>query len=331
MKKMFKFFTPLILLILVLVPTRSAQAQGPDPDGGGQVIFGSNYTVKSGDTFEGDLVVFGGNVTIEENASLNGDLVVFGGTVKSDGETSGSIVVVGGQVSLGKSALVNKDVVMIGSQLEKAEGAEVKGNIVNNVAPNISVPNGKIPPTEPAVPTVPAIARPNINVNFNPFKVFFWVIGVPAFAMLLALFWQPQIERTGKVIISQPLVIGAIGLLSAIVATILVFTILPPIIFALAWFFGIVAMGFEVGERFTKAINQTWSPVLTVGFGTFLLMVAGSVISGIPCLGGLLLFLLGLIGVGATVITLFGTRPVQVPGLAVYTPPSNTGHDAPVG
>ncbi len=331
MKKTFKFFTLFILFALLFVPTHSAQAQGPNPDGGGQVIFGSNYTVKSGDTFEGDLVVFGGNVTIEEDASLNGDLVVIGGTVRSNGKTSGSIVVVGGQVSLEKSALVAKDVVMIGSQLEKAEGAEVKGNIVNNVAPNISVPTARIPPTEPVAPTVPDVPIPNVHIDFNPFKIFVWIVGVPAFAMLLALFWQPQIERTGKAIVSQPLIVGAIGLLSVVVAAVLFLTILPPVLVVLAWFFGVVAMGSEVGERFTKAINQVWSPVLTIGFGTFLLVVAGGVIGWIPCLGWLIVFLFGLVGVGAAVITLFGTRPVQVPGLTVYTPPTNSGPGTPVG
>jgi hypothetical protein len=83
-----------------------------------------------------------------------------------------------------------------------------------------------------------------------------------------------------------------------------------------------VALGQEVGERFTKAINQEWSPVLTIGFGTFLLVLAGGVIGLIPCLGGIALFLLGVIGIGASVMTLFGTRPLQIPSLTVYTPPT---------
>ena len=65
---------------------------------------------------------------------------------------------------------------------------------------------------------------------------------------------------------------GAIGLLSVVVAAILFLTILPPILVVFAWFFGVVALGQEVGERFTKAIDQDWSPVLTIGFGTFLLV-----------------------------------------------------------
>jgi hypothetical protein len=329
MKKTLKILTPLLLLLLLLVPTRSAQAQGPNPDGGGQVAFGRDVVVKSGETLEGDLVVIGGNVIVEENAQVNGDLVVVGGTLKSNGETQGDVVVVGGQIKLEKAALVTGDLVMIGSQLDQAEGAKVRGHVVNNIAPNISVPAGRIPPTEPATPSVPYVPFPAVNLDFNPFRSLLWLVGIPGFAMLLALFWQPQIERTGKAIVAQPLMTGAIGLLAVVVATILIITIFPPVIIALAWVFGIVAMGSEVGERFTKAINQTWSPVLSIGFGTFLLILAGVVLNGIPCLGTLLLFLLGLVGVGATVITLFGTRPMQVPALASYTPPR--GPDVPVG
>lgn len=329
MKRTFKLFVPLILLILLLVPTQSAHAQDPDPDGEGKVIFGSNFTLESDETFDGDLVVFGGNVIIEEDATLNGNLVVTGGTIQSDGEIQGDVVITGGQVTLGESAVVTGDVVTIGSQLNQDEGAEIEGEVVNNVAPNITIPNGRIPPSASDVPSVPDVIVPNVRIDFNPFKILLWMIGVPAFAMLLALFWQPQIDRTGKAIISQPLMTGAIGLVSVVAATVLIFTILPPFLIALAWFFGIVAMGSEVGERFAKAINQVWSPVLMVGFGTFLLVLAGGVMSAIPCLGDFILILIGLVGVGASVITLFGTRPIQVPALTVYNPPSDSGQVPP--
>src|SRR6266498_713192 len=185
MKKTFKLFTLFILVALLLVPTTSAYAQGPNPDGGGRVIFGSDYTVESGDTFDGDLVVFGGNVTIEEDANLNGNLVVIGGTVKSNGETKGDVVVVGGQVSLEKAAVVTGDLVTIGGQLDRAEGAKIEGQVVNNAAPNITLPNGRIPPT------VPDVTRPNIQVNFHPFAevfwIFFWAVIISVFAILFTL------------------------------------------------------------------------------------------------------------------------------------------------
>jgi Polymer-forming cytoskeletal len=333
MKMTFKIFSLLLLLSLLLVPTNPAYAQGPNPGGGGQVIFGRNYTLESGDTFDGDLVVFGGNVVIEEDANLKGNLVVIGGTITSNGETNGDVVVVGGQISLEEAARVSGDVVTIGSQLQQAEGAKIEGDIVNNVAPDITLPTGRIPPTAPASPNVPNVVRPNIDIHFNPFAevfwIFFWAVIVAAFSMLLSLFWQPQIERAGNAIITQPLMTGAIGLLSFFIAAILFLTVIPPILAAFAWLFGVVAMGSQVGERFSKAINQVWSPVLTIGFGTFLLMLVGGAIGLIPCLGGLILFLLGMVGIGASVITWFGVRLPQAPAVTVYTPPTDSSQTPP--
>ena len=324
MKSTFRFLTLFVLLALLLIPAASASAQGPGP-GSGRVVFGSNVTVESGDTFDGDLVVFGGNVTIEEDAALRGDLVVFGGRVQSNGEIEGDIVMVGGLVKLEDSALVTGDVVTIGGQLERAEGATVEGDVVNNVAPNIDIPNGRVPPLVPDVPVAPDIPSPSFNVNYNPFGeifwVLFWAVIVSAFAMLLALFWQPQIERAGALIVSQPLMTGAVGLLALFLGVILFLTVLPPLLVAFAWLFGIVAIGAEVGERFTKAINQTWSTVLTIGFGTFLLMLVGGAIGLIPCLGGLMQLLLGLVGIGGAVLTWFGSRSVQIPALTGQPPP----------
>jgi cytoskeletal protein CcmA (bactofilin family) len=334
MKRTWKLIGFLALFALLLVPVGSASAQGPNPDGGGQVIFGSNYTLESGDTFEGDLVVFGGNVTVEENATLNGDLVVVGGTITSSGEMAGDVVVVGGQVKLEDSAVVARDVITIGGQLDLAEGAVVEGEVINNVAPNIEFPDGRIPPVVPDVPAVPNVPNPSFSVDYNPFGdlfwVFFWAVIVSGFAMLIALFWQPQLERAGSLIVTQPLMAGAIGLLAVVLGLILFLTIIPPLIVAFAWLFGVVALGSEVGARFTKAINQSWSPVLGIGFGTFLLMLVGGGLGLIPCLGGLVQFFLGLLGIGGAILTWSGGRIIQLPGGAVYSQPKDSGQIPPV-
>src|SRR5512139_3583025 len=104
MKRTINYLTLLILAALLLVPTTAVHAQGGTTDGG-RVIFGSNFTLESGDTFRGDLVVFGGNVTIEQDAELKGNLVVFGGTVTSNGNVNGDVVAIGGQIRLEDQAV----------------------------------------------------------------------------------------------------------------------------------------------------------------------------------------------------------------------------------
>ena len=320
MKNMVRFLTLSVLLALVFAPTASVHAQGPGPDSGGRVIFGSNFTLESGETFQGDLVVFGGNVTVEENADLNGNLVVFGGTVTSNGNINGDVVIVGGQVSLDTQAHVTGDVVTVGGQLQKADGAKIDGEVVNNIQPDIEIPNGTVSPSIPA-PDVPT--PPSVKVDFNPFwsatGVLMRAIAVALLAMLAVMFLQPQLDRVGQAVTTQPVVSGGIGLLTLFVAPIAIVIlsvtiILIPIalvgilLLVFAWLFGIIALGQEVGERFTRSINQTWAPVFTTGFGTFLLMLVGGALGEIPCVGWVAPVALGLLGLGAVAVTWFGTR-----------------------
>ena len=53
------------------------------------------------------------------------------------------------ELLLEESAVVARDVITIGGQLERAEGARIEGEVVNNVAPNIELPNGRVPPAIP--------------------------------------------------------------------------------------------------------------------------------------------------------------------------------------
>jgi hypothetical protein len=92
----------------------------------------------------------------------------------------------------------------------------------------------------------------------------------------------------------------------------------------LAWLFGMIALGQEVGERFTRAISQTWAPVLATGFGTFLLLLVGGFVGFIPCFGWLLTFIVSLVAIGGVAMTWFGTR--SAPGAMppqIQVPPAS--------
>lgn len=326
----------ILLLALLFLPTSSVQAQSPNGD-----VFrlGENYTLKSDETLNGNLAVVGGNALIEQDAIVNGDIVVVGGNLTINGNVSGNvaiiggnltisgkidgdIAVIGGQAVLTETAVVDGGITSIGGQVEKDPDAEVSGEIVNN-APLTDIPN---PPDVPGGPDVPN--SPDFNIEVNPFWEMANVIGrafaVAAIGMLLTLFLQPQLERVGDTIAHQPVLAGSFGLLSVVVAPLVlvimaVTLILIPVaiivafVIPLAWLFGIVALGQEVGERFTNAINQTWAPVLSTGFGTFLLLLVGGFVGLVPCVGWLLPFLVGIIAIGGVAMTMFGTR--SAPGI----------------
>ena len=335
-----KILYSLVLLALFLLPTAPAYALNAPHDG--RVIIGQDFTLKSGDTLNGDLVVIGGAVVIEKTASVNGDVVVIGGSLQLDGSESGNAVVIGGVVSLGAQSSVAGDLVTVGGAVQRAEGSHVGGNIVTNLPPpTINVPlapTAEIPPAPPS---------PRFEFNLGPLGtaagIFFQAIGLAALAMLLTVFLHPQLEKVAQAVTGQPFVSGSIGVLTALLApitiVILVGTlILIPVALAavvllvLAWLFGVVAFGMEVGDRFTKAIHRTWEPVLSAGFGTFLLGIVIGTVNLVPCVGWIAPLLVGLVGLGAAVVTLFGTRtapqtrlvvPAEVTGSEVPAPPAS--------
>lgn len=347
MKVKFRTLTILLLLTLVFLPTGSVYAQGPGP-GNGRVMFGINLTIESGEPFEGDLVLFGGNVTVEADAELNGDLVVIGGNILSDGLLNGDVVVVGGQIKLEETAVVSGDVVLVGGQIQRADGAEIEGDLINNVTPQIDIPSGRVPPEVPAVPDVPSVPDvprvpgvPSVlNVEFNPFFEFGRVFGsslLMAFLGILAvLFFQERLDKVSHAIVAQPLTVGGIGLLSIIIGIALFLTIIPVVALVFAWLFGMIAIGKEIGERLGKVMHQDWAMAVSAGLGTFLLtFVLGSIdavnnfswVAG--CFTWIIPAVVGLLAIGAVVITRFGAQAVQSPARSVYNPPADPGQASP--
>jgi cytoskeletal protein CcmA (bactofilin family) len=353
-----KLSTLFLLLALLFVPTASAHAQSPD--GGDVFLLGQNYTLSSGETLNGSLAVVGGNVMIEDGATVNGDVVVIGGSLTINGDINGDaaiiggnltvsakidgdVAIVGGQAVLTETAVVDGNVTTMGGQVEKEPGAEVSGNITNN-APPVDIPDVPAVPNVPDVPAVPSVpnvpnvpAAPDFDGLFNPLweilNVVWRALAVAAVGMLLTLFLQPQLDRVADAVIRQPLLAGSFGLLTVVVAPLaillmVVTLILIPVaivvalLLPLAWLFGMIALGQEVGERFTKAVNQVWSPVLSTGFGTFLLVLVIGFIGLIPCVGWLLSFLVTLFALGGVAMTWFGTRnpPGKLAPLSESTP-----------
>jgi hypothetical protein len=183
-----------------------------------------------------------------------------------------------------------------------------------------------------------------VNVDFNPFwsaaGVLVRAVAVALLAMLVVMFLQPQLNRVGQAITAQPMMSGGVGLLTVLVTPIAIVIlsitiILIPIAFVgilllvFAWLFGMIALGQEVGERFTRSINQTWAPVFTVGFGTFLLMLVGGALGEIPCVGWLVPVALGFLGIGGVAITWFGSRSAPIAVKAASNPPTDVGQIPP--
>jgi len=335
MKMTIKVACVFLLAMLVFVPLRSAAAKGTTYDG--QVIFGQSYTLKSGETLNGDLLVFGGSATIEEGATVSGNTVLFGGSLVVNGQVSGDVAVTGGSITIGPAAYIHGNLATVGASLVRADGSRIDGQTYNTATSWAgSGINGQNPVPPVVVPSTPVV--PHINFNFNPFlsvaNAFGQALGLAVLAMLVMLFLAPHADRVAHAVIAQPLTAGGLGLLTLIVApfalVLLVITlILIPVAvivvvaLAVAGIFGWIAIGYEIGQRFTLAIHQEWHPAFSAGLGVFALTLVSSALTGIPvlnCVGWLGPFLLGLAGLGAVIMSRFGTQLVLAPAAAVPTP-----------
>jgi cytoskeletal protein CcmA (bactofilin family) len=315
-----------LLLAVLVLPTGNAYAQDPSGD---VVLFGQNYTLEEGQELNGNVAVFGGNIDVEKDARVNGDILLAGGNFQMNGDVSGDILVAGGsitisgtvdgdiavfggQVELTETAVVNGDIATFGGQLERDPDAQVAGNITNNQPP-VDAP---AIPGVPEVPNVPDV--PEIDFYVNPFwtvlQILGWALLMGCLAAFLTLFLDQQIRRVGNYAVTETLIAGSIGLLSVFIGLLLILTLAPIFIIAIAWFLGVIAIGQEVGDRFTKTINQTWATPLSAGFGTFILVLIGGLINTmVPCFGWLFNFVVALIGIGAVIMTRFGSRSGTTP------------------
>lgn len=322
MKTTLRISTIIFLLFALFLPFQTASAGGLTD---GQIIFGSNFTLASGETLSGDLVVLGGSVTVEAGAHVIGDIVLFGGSLTIAGEVTGDLVLVGGSGLLKSSAVVEGDLNTVGGSYQTESGARIVGS-VNNFAspPSISY---DLPSqiTVPVVPNVPANLSQTIrsSFNFNPFTDFAWLLlksmGWAALAALVMMFFENHTRRVSRAAMHQPIIGGSIGLLTILVVVVLsvilsITIILIPVamigvlILAFAIAFGWLAIGLEVGQRMAVALHQDWPLPLSAALGTFVLNFVANGIGFIPCIGWLVPFVIGLLGLGAVLLSRFGTQ-----------------------
>ncbi len=344
MKNKIRLISVLVVALFLLLPLQSAAAAGSTFDG--QVIFGQSFTLKNGETMNGDLLVFGGSATIEEGATVNGSTVLFGGNLTVNGSVNGDVAVTGGTVTLGSAAHITGNLTTVAASLERADGSKVDGQVYNTATSWIT--NGGntttvVPPVAP-VPVVPPTTWVNrlLSIHIPDALTSLWntfaqAVGLALLAMLVMFFLAPHADRVAHAIMAQPLTAGGLGLLTVIVApiaiimtaiTIILIPVSVIIAFAIivAGVFGWIAIGYEIGQRFTKAIHQNWHPAFSAGVGVFGLTLVAKALTAIPvlnCVGWLVPFVLILAALGAVIMTRFGVQTVVAPVKAASIAPTN--------
>jgi hypothetical protein len=307
MKTFIKFLVPLVILsfLILAMPGQALAAQSL------KVILGGTFTLASGETLNEDLTIIGGAVVLEKGSIVYGKVIVLGGSLEINGTINGDIVAAGGHVKLGESAVVNGDITSAGGFVDKDLGAEISGELQSELS-------GALPLALPGIRQIPAL-----NLSFSWVWRGLWFLAqifiLSALAVLVAMFLPKHLERMNRTVVTQPLLAGSMGLLTAFISPfvilLLVITIclIPAalvgiLLLALLMLFGWVACGLEVGKRLGVALNQEWTAPISAGVGTFLLTFVIGGMGKIWCIGWIFPTVVAMIGLGAAILTRVGTR-----------------------
>ncbi len=340
-----RLFGVLIALVLVAVMVTPAFAQGPR--GGDRFCSGGSETIGSGETINSlilfgcgariqsgaqvlkDVVSFGGNVVIEKDVRVNGDIVVFGGNLDLAGEAGRDAVLLGGNVTLEPTAVVDRDLITSGGLVDKKEGAIVRGRTTRG--------DGNAFSAFRVAPTLPAAIGGGLlggltGLMFGILRNIFYALALAALGALTVVFMPRQTQQVSETAQKSAMESMGVGCLTSFVAVTLgilliitlcgiPFGILLLLALVVAWLFGWIALGRLAGEKILEAFKARESlrtPIIAVVVGILLLAIIGMV----PIIGWLVGLFIGLLGLGAVVLTRFGTRgyPTLTPASVAIAP-----------
>jgi hypothetical protein len=265
--------------------------------------------------------VIGGSVEMREGSRVRGEVASIGGSAVIDGRVDGTLVVIGGTLDLRSHATIRQDFITFGAVVTRAEGAKVLGQRVEGLRWNV-----------PPLRIRPDLSRPWVAPDrwTAPYLSFTDLVGralrwvartfaLMALGVVAVLVLPKHTLQVGQTLRTFPLPSAGVGLLTLVallvVTPLLVIicigiplVLLLAIVFVAALLLGRVAIGMMIGQRLMRELKvEQPQPLLEVVLGIGLV----ELLAAVPCLGGLLVSIVSLAGLGAVVLTRFGTMPYE--------------------
>ncbi len=322
------------LIAGALAPTAFAQEIIGD-----RVVAGEDFTLRGGETLDGNLAVLGGNATLERDSVVTGDVTVAGGALVVDGQVYGNVTMLGGSLTLNQTAVIDGNLAVFAGSLLRAEGAEVHGDTFNG----FRTPN-RIGPVAPVAPEIPQFDGFQPEPPRSWFSRFVnWQLGTLGSIVLMGLLGlvlvviAPRgVGRVASATASQPALAFGVGFLTLIVgvlggAILLIacgLGLLVWLALVAATVLGWIGVAVWLGGRLLGALRmRTASSIGEVLAGVALI----TLLARLPCIGWLFWIIFVSIGLGAVVLTRFGTQdsggPTPTPRLEPVAPVPATSLD----
>ncbi len=253
-----------------------------------------------------DLAASGGSIRLGGATTVGGDAWLVGGEVYVAGTISGDLKVIGGEIRL--SGVVLGDVELEGGDIEILDSAQIAGNL-------------KYSSPQPAVTA--SAARIDGQVDYQAgeskyadrgFGLFFSMTLVVASILFYLLFPHYTVASVRR-IAADPVTSVGLGFAFLVVTPLLAFFLMLIVLglwiglsvlalYCVALLAGFLIACFFVAERGAKLFKQDISSrgrrLISVVVAIFVL----GLVQTIPLLGGLLLFILLLLGLGAGLVQL---------------------------
>jgi len=319
------------------VPEAPASPQVPDTPGppevshlpsppmvhsGDMVRYGSPAHVGRSEEVDGDVIAFGGPIAIE--GVVRGDVASFGAPIEISGHVTGDVMSTGGPLNLLDGARIDGDATAIGGPLNRGANVTIGGSSGTVGGPLGHVPwalLGSLPGT------VPASSEHHASAAWSALgRAFGWAfstVTVLLLAGLVALVFPRAARTVADKVEEEPLRVACFGvvgwllllpILFVLVILVLTWVLIPFFLLAVAGLLviGCVGVGLYGGRWVAHRLNRRVASVaaLTV-IGVAALRVAG-LVSVLPygwALGGLLTTAVLVMGLGAALMTRFGTDP----------------------
>ncbi len=329
----------LVLLLLLLVlgqPLLTRQGRR------GLVAFGRDLTLARGEQVEGDVVAFGGDLRLEPGSAVHGSALAYGGSLRLGGQVDGDAIAFSGDIALADTAVVGGDALASGL-VTRQPGALVGGQAAGGGHRGLGllpVPlwRGRGPVFLPSLwfgwPWAVGLSG---NLLVWAVQVLLGSLFTICLGLLVVLVAPKPTGTAGEALAAHPLLSLGVGLGTGL-ATLFVVPVLAAtciglplaalaaLALAVGLLLGWIAAGLAIGRRVLGNLGQSGRGQL-LAVATGLLVLAA--LAGVPWLGLLLTLLATIWGLGAVILTRFGTAPYAVKPPRVAPPGSRGGRRGP--
>lgn len=284
----------------------------------GESVRATGGTVTVSGPVEGDVLSGAGNLTLSSGSRVGRDLLVGAGSATLNGQVTRNVISGSGDLTV--NGPVGGDIQAQGGNIRLADGATVAGNLIYTSDQTPSIASG-------ARVQGQIVQQPSAQATTNPLlsRTIGWlqaVVGLFFLGLLFVLLFPRFSRHTAASLISRPWQSLGLGFVVLVVVPILAAVVFFLGIFIGGWWLGAMALalygiavvlsipvaGLSIGRWvLDRSARGRIHPIWAMLLGVVVLML----VSQLPIVGGIALFLAILFGLGALAVA--ATQEPQAP------------------